>query len=58
VAGRVSELIDLAPDVSATVTADDGVLARLALWLADVSAESAQIALPDPVDPDSPAEPE
>lgn len=54
----MSELIDLALDVSPTVTADDGVLARLALWLADVSAESARIALPDPVDPDSPAEPE
>jgi hypothetical protein len=52
-ASRMSHLIDLAPDVLATVTSlDPGALAHLALWLADVSAEAALIALNDPASPD------
>ena len=43
---RVSQLIDLAPAVR-DVRSDDDVSARLALWLAEVSADAALAARRD-----------
>jgi hypothetical protein len=42
----MSQLVELVPAVSPTVAgADDNILARIALWLADVSADAALAAL-------------
>lgn len=48
----MSQLVELVPAVSPTVAgADDNILARIALWLADVSADAALAGLGDPADP-------